>query len=297
MTETATTRNVITLCLTCAEAAACLEELLWTLDGVESVEYQYNTNEALTGLQVIGTHPQLLEAAATLCSEAGLSDQVTFERPGAIAEEDWAESWKRHWHVHRILPNVVIQPSWEAFTPAPTDVVLRLDPGSAFGTGTHETTQLMLWLMRDLLSSPEQLPQSLLDVGTGSGILAIYGAKLGISRCVGIDNDPVAVAVARQNGEENGVNHKASWSGEDITTISAAGGYDWVLANILASVILGMLPDLKAALNAGGTLFLSGITRKQYADIAAGLRENGLAATRVLQKGEWLTLACKATSR
>jgi ribosomal protein L11 methyltransferase len=277
------------------ETAAYLEELLWTLDGVESVMYQMDGEEHFEGLQVIGATPDLPETIKALCESYGLIDQILLKPSESVSEEDWAESWKQYWHVNRILPHLVIQPSWESFAPESQDIVLKLDPGSAFGTGTHETTQLMLLLLHDLLATRKTLPQRLLDVGTGSGILAIYGAKQGIPTVLGTDNDPLAVDVASQNVAANGVNTQVTCTTQDIMTLQA-NHYDVVLANILASVLQSMMPALKNTLSQEGTLILGGITRLQMGAMMACLGEHQLKLRRILQKGAWISLVCQRTS-
>lgn len=291
MTTMLTVRTGVDLRVSSQAVATALEELLWTLDGVESVMYRLDGEEHFQGLQVIASQADLPEQVTALCQTQGFLEQVAITATYPIHEEDWAESWKQYWHVHRVLPHVVIQPSWEPFTPQPEDIILKLDPGSAFGTGTHETTQLMLFLMDDMLPKQQLENVSLLDVGTGSGILAIYGAKLGVPDVCGIDNDPNAVRVAQENAVINEVGERAIWTNEAISEVNRP--FNVVVANILASVLCEMMPSLKQVLKPQGLLMLSGITRPQLPQMEASLAENNLSLTRVVQKGEWIALVCQ----
>lgn len=290
--KTTLARTAIHLTITPPEMAAYLEELLWTLAGLESIMYQLDTAENVSGLHVIGHSACLREDIQALLQSHGLLGQVTLQDSREVQEEDWAESWKRYWHVSRVLPHLVIQPSWEAFAPLPGDLVLRLDPGSAFGTGTHETTQLMLFLLWDMLKEDSGRFRSLLDVGTGSGILAMAAAKQGVSQCLAMDNDPQAVAVAETNIQENGLAASIQCTTQPMSEISEQR-FDLVLANILASVIQDLLPDLKRGLAPNGLLLLSGIIRRQLPQMRMALQSHGLVLHRVLQKGEWLALVCQ----
>jgi ribosomal protein L11 methyltransferase len=288
-----TSRMSVSLSLQSETLASLMEELLWTLEGIESITYHLDGEEHFRGLQVIGTHSDLSAQIEALCRSHNLLDQVIIGPFEEIREEDWAECWKKYWHVNRILPHLVIQPSWEAFEALPEDVVLRLDPGSAFGTGTHETTQLMLFLLNNLIAEQKLPVSSLLDVGTGSSILALYAAKLGVKDCLAIDNDAGAVAVAQENVRNNQAQSQVHCSTEPLEEVVSARTFDMVVANILASVLQTMMPTLVKALRLEGILLMSGITRRQLPDMNTAINENGLILTRILQKGDWLALVCK----
>ncbi len=289
-------RTSITLTLVSDEKATFLEEMLWTLDGVESVTYRLDGEEYFQGLQVIGNAPNLLSQIQQLCEEYGLQQAVSIQPPVEISEADWAECWKQYWHVNRILPHLVIQPSWEPFTPLPKDIVLKLDPGSAFGTGTHDTTQLMLFVLNEIMHSAGSKPQNLLDVGTGSGILAIYGAKLGISDCVAIDNDSHAVDVACENIALNGVAEQITGSTQTVGEMAGQKQFDLVLANILTPILKDLMPDFEKVLSPQGILVMSGITRRQSPQILESMQIYHLDLVRFIQKGDWVALVCKKKS-
>lgn len=285
-------RTAVFLKLDNPKQAVFIEELLWTIDGVESVTFHMDGETHFQGLQVIAHHQKLDSNVVALLKQHELEGTVSLQRSCSIAEEDWAESWKQFWHVNRILPNLVIQPSWESFIPEPGDTVLQLDPGSAFGTGTHETTQLMLFLIDDRLRSPVEKPGKLLDVGTGSGILALYAAKVSGISGLAIDNDPVAVGVSQENIARNGASALVECSGADVRQL-AENTYDLVLANILAPVLVEMMQDLKRVMTDGGSLLLSGVTIHQLGTMLESIASQGLSLQRILQKGEWLALVCQ----
>jgi ribosomal protein L11 methyltransferase len=189
-----------------------------------------------------------------------------------VREEDWAHAWKRFFRVERIGRRLVVCPSWRRHRPAPGEVVLRLDPGMAFGTGQHPTTRLCLALLEDYVRPDARV----LDVGTGSGILAIAAALLGASEVLALDIDPVAVRVAEANAAANGV-------GERVRVLQgtldgrgpASGRYDCIVANISAEATLEMAPALVAALRAGGVAIVSGITAGRAEECAEALTAAG----------------------
>jgi len=202
-----------------------------------------------------------------------------------IREEDWATGWRQHFSPTRIGRRLVIKPTWEPFTQGPDDLVIELDPGMAFGTGTHPTTRLCLEALEKLGQ-----PGDVLDVGTGSGILAIAAAKLGASRVVGTDIDADAVEVARENCEMNGV------SAELVTTPLAEipERFGVVLANILAEDLIRMAPDLTAKVAPGGFLILSGILVERESSVIDGFAATGLTLAETTREGEWSCLLYRA---
>ena len=202
-----------------------------------------------------------------------------------VAEVDWAEAWKERLDVLRIGRHIVIRPSWRVYAPEPEDVVIELDPGMAFGTGLHPTTQMCLVALEEL--NPPGA--SVLDVGTGSGILAIAGAKLGAERVLAVDNDPVAVKTARDNVAANGVQDIVRVARGSLAGVS--GSYDLVMVNILAKVIVEMAhTGLATRVRAGGTLIATGIIDDQSAKVVAALEQNGLSLVEQRQVEDWVCL-------
>ena len=211
----------------------------------------------------------------------------------AVHEEDWAESWKAFFWPEKISERIVVKPTWRDYHPTDHELVLEIDPGMAFGTGTHPTTALCIQLLETTLKPEDRL----LDVGTGSGILMAAAALLGASQLHGIDNDPVAVTVARQNLILNAVpaDRCRVWQGDLLGGVVER--YDLVVANILAEVVLTLLPHVPEVLAPGGCFICSGILRSQQAAVAAKAGELGFELTAALLKEEWVAMAFKGPER
>ncbi len=199
-----------------------------------------------------------------------------------IYDEDWTAGWKESIPVLHIGERVVIKPSWRTYQPAAGEVLLEMDPGLAFGTGLHPTTQLCIQALERLGVAGARV----LDLGTGTGILALVAAKLGAAEVVAVDMDAQAVEVTRRNAR---VNRVADVVHPRHGSIEAASGtYDVVLANILAPVIVGLAADLAARLRVGGTLIASGIlVGEQAEEVRAALARHGARVTEVQQQEEW----------
>ncbi|MCL5959993.1 MAG: 50S ribosomal protein L11 methyltransferase [Chloroflexi bacterium] len=220
-----------------------------------------------------------------------------------VAEEDWQESWKQFFHVHRVGRRIIIKPTWQQCDPEPNDVVIDLDPGMAFGTGLHPTTQLCLIDLEERLSPGMWV----LDLGTGSGILAIAAAKLGAAGVLAVDVDSVAVEVARQNVELNKVGdrvevRRGSLPLDSDTEPAASGGaggsrghlrFDLVVANIIASVIRDLSAEIARALRPGGLVVASGILQEKVAGVEESLAANGLELISRQASGEWVALIAR----
>lgn len=212
-----------------------------------------------------------------------------------LAEEDWANAWKDHYHPFRVGQRLWIRPSWETNgegEPAqPGDITLVLDPGMAFGTGLHPTTQGCLQAI-ERLTTPGA---SVLDVGTGSGILAIAAAQLGATRIAAFDTDELAVRATKANATENGVSDRIQvWEGE-LDSVRGRGigpTFDLVLANILAPVLVRLLKEngLLGYVAPTGHLVLSGIILEQGPDVVRAVEEAGGRVIETLELGDWLTL-------
>jgi ribosomal protein L11 methyltransferase len=223
-----------------------------------------------------------------------------------LADEDWAEAWKASYKPLSIGRRVVIKPSWCEWQAQPGQIVIELDPGQAFGTGLHPSTQLCLLGLEDY-SRPAQ---TVLDLGTGSGILAIVAARLGAGRILAVDIDPLAVEVAEENVRLNGVWEQivvAQGSlpprdANDRAVAEAAGrlapaGFDLMLVNILAEVIVEMLRrDLARWLAPGGVMITAGIIRERQALVESELAAAGLAIIERRQQGDWISLVAQKSA-
>ena len=199
-----------------------------------------------------------------------------------VEDADWANTWKSSFPPQRIGKHWLVVPSWEEVTPAPHECLIVLDPGMAFGTGYHATTQLVLCLLEDVLQGGAEI----LDLGTGSGILAIAAAKLGAAAITATDIDPQAITVAQENATINGVNSRIRWQqGNLFETIDAS--FDLITANILTKVLLPMIPQAPCFLKPGGRLILSGILKEEDALIQQALSHAGLRCLKSMEIEEW----------
>ncbi len=208
-----------------------------------------------------------------------------------VEEADWAEAWKVHYHPLRIGRRLLIRPLWTEVELQPGDVEIALDPGMAFGTGTHPTTQLCLEAVEDLVVPGAKA----LDLGCGSGILAIAAAKLGAAHVLALDIDPVAVESARQNAEQNGAADKITvQEGSLESVITSARRFDLLLCNILARIIIQMCGQrLGDVVRPGGLAIFSGIIEEQAADVEAALRTTGLEPYARRQQGDWVVIEAR----
>ncbi|MBE6892719.1 MAG: 50S ribosomal protein L11 methyltransferase [Ruminococcaceae bacterium] len=202
-----------------------------------------------------------------------------------VNEEDWANNWKQYYHTQRIGKRIVVTPSWEEYTPSGDDVQMRLDPGMAFGTGTHDTTRLCLELLEEVVTPETRI----LDVGTGSGILSVGGVLLGAPSALGVDIDPVAVKVANENAEINEVQDKTEFVCGDLTD-KVHGKFEIVTANIVADVIIRLLSTVKNYLLKGGVLIVSGIIDTRADEVENACHEAGFVTEKRLEHGGWVAI-------
>ncbi len=207
-----------------------------------------------------------------------------------IDEDHWAENWKQYYKPIT-LGRVTIVPAWEKYEAKVGEVIIRIDPGMAFGTGTHETTRLVMHLMQNEIKGGERV----LDVGTGSGILSICAMKLGAKRCNAYDIDPVAVKVARENVKDSHLEDSITVGVSDLLkNVDLSGGkYDFLVANIVADIIVRMMPDLDNYLNAGAPVILSGIINTSEDKVRDCLKECGYTVLSELRENDWVALVAK----
>ncbi len=221
-------------------------------------------------------------AAPELSRRLGAAVSVAFDWREV---EDWAEAWKRGLGPRHITPRLWVTPSWEPAPAAPGEVVVVVDPGMAFGTAEHGTTRGALRLLEHALAPGERV----LDIGSGSAILAVAAALLGAREVVAVEGDPVAGEYARENIERNGVTDRVRWveAWADGALLAGLGPADGVLANIESGVLRRLLPGLQGALRPGGWMVLSGILADEWEGFAHDVVQTGLALERVDEDGEW----------
>ena len=205
-----------------------------------------------------------------------------------VHEQDWAECWKQYYKPFRAGERLVIKPSWELWDEQEGDLVIELDPGMAFGTGTHETTAMCVELIEKHYHGGK-----VLDVGTGSGILAIAAAKLGAHEVLGVDIDPMAVQVAIENVEKNGLSDKIEIVEGDLVKGLHDVDCDFAVANILADVIALLAAPLRAHLKENATFVCSGILAEREEEVKNLLTANGYRLFDRIQKGDWVALAAR----
>ena len=226
-----------------------------------------------------------LESSVRTLSVDGSSPcQVSYRE---IDEEDWADSWKAHFYPQRIGRHIIVKPTWREFPGGADDIVVEIDPGMAFGTGTHATTRMCLIMLERYVKHG----MTFLDIGTGSGILMAAAFKLGAASVRGVDNDPVAVEIARANLVLNRV------PADKGTVVSAdlVDGmnrtFDLVCANILAEVVTDLIPDINSVLEPGGCFVCSGIIASKRRMVEQQLLCSGFLLVDQITEEDWVCLA------
>ena len=207
-----------------------------------------------------------------------------------VNEEDWANSWKQYYKPIKIGEKIVICPAWESYKPTEGELVIRMDPGMAFGTGTHETTRLVIRLLEKYTAEGCHM----LDVGTGTGILAICASRLGAKTCRAYDIDPTAVRVARENIKDSGLQNVTCDQSDLLKQVSLEEGkYDLVCANIVADIIIRMTPDVGNYMKDDAVLLASGIIEERCDDVISAFAAHGFTVVECLTDNGWCGLAVK----
>ena len=205
-----------------------------------------------------------------------------------VAEQDWTESWKAAFKPFRLGEHIVIKPSWETAEVRPGDHVIEIDPGMAFGTGTHETTSMCVKLVEKYVKPGDRV----IDIGTGTGILAIAAAHMGAGKVLATDLDAVAVRVAAENVAANGFSGVIELRCGDLLDVVHESG-DVVIANIIADVIIGLAAPVRARIVEDGVFICSGISVERRQDVLDALNEADYDVLDVLTEGEWCAMAAR----
>jgi ribosomal protein L11 methyltransferase len=226
-----------------------------------------------------------LSAGLKRVKASGLRLGVGKISTGRVAREDWAESWKRHFKAIEIGPRLLVKPGWIRRRPRKGQAVVVLDPGLSFGTGNHPTTAFCLRALTKFYQPGQR--QALLDIGTGSGILAIAAAKLGYAPVRAIDFDVEAIRVARENARRNRVKFKITR--QDITKLPSRSRvkYDFVCANLISNLLVAEIKRIIGRLRTGGALALAGILKEEFSEIEDACERAGLRLAQAKTEGEW----------
>ncbi|MDQ2084990.1 50S ribosomal protein L11 methyltransferase [Herbivorax sp. ANBcel31] len=204
-----------------------------------------------------------------------------------VDEEDWSTSWKKYYKPFHLTDKLVIKPSWEAYDKKDSEIVIELDPGMAFGTGTHETTSMCSRLLEKYINKDDRV----IDVGCGTGILSIIASKLGASHITSVDIDDVAVKITKENSIINKVENIHAIKG--VLNNIQEGKSDLIVANIIADVIIGLSSDVLAYLKDGGIFIASGIIKERKQEVVDEYAKKGFSCTEVLEQGEWVAIVLK----
>lgn len=253
--------------------------------------------------KILNADKTIASVSVYLPADGGVSDTLSFLRGrfdelaipveisiSGINEEDWANSWKAYYKPIRIGERIVIVPAWEKYNAKEDDIIVRMDPGMAFGTGTHETTRLVIGLLEKYVRPDIRV----LDVGCGSGILAICAAKLGAGECKAYDIDPVAVKVARENIKDSGLSNVTCDVSDLLRQVDTAyAPYHVICANIVADIIIRMTPDVGSLMDEQSVILASGIIVERADDVIACFEANGFQIVEKAEENGWCALAVK----
>lgn len=290
-----------------ASRLATVEPVLWLLspsgilteDPSTLAGQELADDEVRVALYVAPTEVE--GAVATLRSEfaqLGLDASIALRD---VLRQDWNRVWKQHYHAFDVGPRLRVEPAWEATDEKPGQIRLIIDPGMAFGTGTHETTRLSLlavqaWAEQELSLGRDLGATAMLDVGTGSAILAILAARLGVGRCSGTEIEAAAVQSAKENVALNGVQDRVTVLHTGEPSVLGPQQFELVVANILASILVPLRDAIVDRMAPGGTLILSGLLARESATVTDHYRARGLHLVSEATENGWAALTLRATA-
>ena len=231
---------------------------------------------------------QTLRQEIKALESRGVSTAPAVLTTAELQDEDWSDTWKQYFHTEKPGERVVIKPTWEEYAPQGDEVVIELDPGAAFGTGTHATTSMCIRQLEKLVKPG----MTVFDVGTGSGILSIISAKLGATNIQAVDYDDSVLKIVEENLEQNNVQDIISVAQSDLMQ-NVHGKAELVIANIIADIIIRLFDQLDEHLEQGGTLLTSGIIEDRIEDVLAAAEKHGYGVVEQLENKGWACITFK----
>ena len=274
--------NLPCACVVLAEETYKDLEMISTTEGTLKVFLNSDSHSELVSESYI---KEILTAERNLLKSRGLTDEELGSWDFVISDkpnEDWSKKWKEKWDITRVSDKIVVVPDWLEYNAEPDEVVIRLEPGCAFGTGTHQTTQLCMMAIEKYMQKGAKVA----DIGTGSGILAICAKKFGASYVYGCDNDETVIDVAKENALKNDVECKFELNTADKLSEKFA----FVLANILHNVLAQIMGDLKNIMNDNAILVLSGILNEKKSVVLDAVKKYNLQLLEETHQDQWTAL-------
>ncbi len=266
-----------------------LEEQAWEIAHIDLIEQELRDRDKNYGVvHIYVSEEDNAAEAAEYLTEMLSADKIeyTLEKED-VNDTDWADGWKKFFKCTEIGERILIRPSWEEYDKNTDRIVLSIDPGAAFGTGTHATTSLCLTLLEKIVKKGDRV----LDIGSGSGILSIGSVLLGAELADGVDIDAAAVKVAKENAEINGVSDKTNYMVGDLAD-KVSGKYNIVCANIVADVIIRLLSNVDNYMCENAMLITSGIIDSREQDVKEAFKKYGFRVVKRLQKDNWCAFVC-----
>ena len=231
---------------------------------------------------------QTLQQEIKALESRGVNTAPAVLTTAELQDEDWSDTWKQYFHTEKPGERVVIKPTWEEYEPKDDEVVIELDPGAAFGTGTHATTSMCIRQLEKLVKPG----MTVFDVGTGSGILSIISAKLGATNIQAVDYDDSVLKIVEENLEQNNVQDIISVAQSDLMQ-NVHGKAELVIANIIADIIIRLFDQLDEHLEQGGTLITSGIIEDRIEDVLAAAEAHGYGVVERMESKGWACITFK----
>jgi ribosomal protein L11 methyltransferase len=267
-----------------------MEEVSWEIAHVDLIDDDLlNKDRNVAFIHIYMDKSDNVEESLAYLKERFAAEKIDFEvELGTVAEIDWNEYWKKFFHTSLIGKRLAVVPAWEEYDNKENRKILKIDPGAAFGTGTHATTSLCLEFLEQYTNQND----TVLDIGCGSGILSIAGVILGAQNAIGVDIDEGAVKVAKENAVMNGVENKTEYIHGDLAE-KVDGKFDIVCANIVADVVMRLLTDVGKYMKPDGVLIASGIIAPRADEVRQSIIDNGFTIEQELVREEWHAFSIK----